>query len=493
MHPTVREQIPIVLISSIRASRNARSHTIKENTLKKIFIILLTTLIFTSSVLADGAVGVRIGVIDTGVSFKAINPDSVFSGKNYIFPEESLEDKIGHGTAVSAIIVGSVPARIEGICPTAVIIPLVCITKDNEEKIINGDTSVTAKAIYDAVDKFECKIINISSGAAKGSDELEKAVEYAESKGVLIITSAGNNQEDTYGAILYPAGYESVICVGAAEKNGSVAAFSRQNNTVDIIAPGTDLRLASINGTRIRGEGTSYATAVISGVAAQLMVENPELTAYEIRDILFESAININGQKFIYPDVTLGKVSKFFTDVHGAEHWAEKSVDMVVRLGIMKGTGENIFSPDLSVTRAMLVTVLYRAEGEPAANRSIPFADIDMGSWYADAVAWAEQNGIVKGISETEYAPDMNVTREQLATIMFRYAQFKGMDVVTTEENLGFNDVSDISEWAVAAMNWGVGRDYIFSRTKGEIAPRVSAARAEIAAFIHRYIVDTAK
>ena len=112
--------------------------------------------------MADEAVGVRIGVIDTGVSFKAVNPDSVSDGKNYIFPQESTEDKIGHGTAVSAIIAGSEPARIEGICPTAVIVPLVCITTDNEDKIINGDTSLTAKAIYDAVDKFGCKIINIS-------------------------------------------------------------------------------------------------------------------------------------------------------------------------------------------------------------------------------------------------------------------------------------------------------------------------------------------
>ena len=87
----------------------------------------------------------------------------------------------------------------------------------------------------------------------------------------------------------------------------------------------------------------------------------------------------------------------------------------------------------------------------------------------------------------------MNVTREQLATIMLRYAQFKGMDAVTTEENLGFNDASDISDWAVVAMNWGVGRDYIFTRTEGAIAPKVAATRAEIAAFIHRYNVSNEK
>ena len=82
----------------------------------------------------------------------------------------------------------------------------------------------------------------------------------------------------------------------------------------------------------------------------------------------------------------------------------------------------------------------------------------------------------------------MNVTREQLAAVMFRYAQFKGMDAITTEENLHFKDESSISEWAIAAMNWGVGQNYIFSRTEGNINPDAAATRAEIAAFIHRFI-----
>ena len=184
--------------------------------------------------------------------------------------------------------------------------------------------------------------------------------------------------------------------------------------------------------------------------------------------------------------------SEKFSDLDTTK-WYHEDIDYVLDNEIMLGTSETVFAPEGSLTRGMLVTILYRSEGEPATNKSIPFADVDMGAYYANAVVWAQQNGIVKGISETEYAPDMNVTREQLATIMFRYAQFKGMDAVTTEENLGFNDASDISDWAVAAMNWGVGRDYIFARTEGAIAPKVAATRAEIAAFIHRYIVSNEK
>lgn len=180
-------------------------------------------------------------------------------------------------------------------------------------------------------------------------------------------------------------------------------------------------------------------------------------------------------------------VSEAFEDLD-IEKWYHEDVDYVLENKIMLGTEENKFAPDESLTRAMLVTILYRTEGEPATNRSIPFADIDMGAYYANAVVWAQQSGIVNGVSESEFAPDNNVTREQLAAIMLRYAQLKGLDAVTMEENLHFEDASDISEYAVFAMNWGVGQKYIFSRTEGKISPKDAATRAEIAAFLHRFM-----
>ena len=179
---------------------------------------------------------------------------------------------------------------------------------------------------------------------------------------------------------------------------------------------------------------------------------------------------------------------KEFADVHHVEHWSEKSVDFVHILGLMNGTSENHFSPDVHLTRAMLVTVLYRNEGESAVNKSIPFADVDMGSWYANAVVWAKQNGIVNGVTENEFSPDANITREQIATIMFRYAQHKGMDDVTLEENLHFADADEISEYAVSAMNWAVGTGLMKGKSTTTINPKDNATRAEIAAILQRFI-----
>ena len=168
--------------------------------------------------------------------------------------------------------------------------------------------------------------------------------------------------------------------------------------------------------------------------------------------------------------------------------WYHEDIDYVIENGIFKGVTDSSFAPGSKLTRAMLVTVLYRIENEPATNKSIPFGDIDMGTYYASAVSWAQQNGIVKGVSETEFAPDNNITREQFAAIMFRYAQYKGMNAVTTEENLHFTDASEISEYAVSAMNWAVGTGLLNGKTATTLNPKDSATRAEAAAILHRFI-----
>jgi len=176
-----------------------------------------------------------------------------------------------------------------------------------------------------------------------------------------------------------------------------------------------------------------------------------------------------------------------FSDVKEND-WFYENVQYVVENNLMNGVAEDKFAPNDTLTRAMLVTVLYRNAGEPAVNKSIPFADVDMGSWYANAVVWVKQNGIVNGVNDTEFAPDTNITREQIAAIMFRYAQYRGMDAVTLEENLHFTDADEISEYAVSAMNWAVGTGLINGKSATTLNPKDNATRAEIAAILQRFI-----
>lgn len=180
---------------------------------------------------------------------------------------------------------------------------------------------------------------------------------------------------------------------------------------------------------------------------------------------------------------------KEFEDVHDVEHWSESSVDFVHTLGLMNGTGEDHFSPDVALTRAMLVTILYRAEGEPEATNDGKFSDVEAGSYYEKAVAWAQANGIVKGISDTEFAPNKHITREQIAAIMHRYAEHKEYDISVGETNVHeYDDAHHISDYAVEAMQYAVNLGLITGKTETTLNPVDKATRAEIATILERFI-----
>ena len=178
-----------------------------------------------------------------------------------------------------------------------------------------------------------------------------------------------------------------------------------------------------------------------------------------------------------------------FTDVKEND-WFFESVKYVNQNGLMSGTTNTTFAPNEPLTRGMLVTVLYRAEGEPTVDKSIPFSDVDANAYYANAVIWARQNGIVNGVTENEFAPDDNITREQIAAIMFRYAKYKGYDVSVGENTniLSYTDFDEISEYAISAMQYVVGSGLMKGKTETTINPKDNATRAEIAAILQRFI-----
>ena len=179
---------------------------------------------------------------------------------------------------------------------------------------------------------------------------------------------------------------------------------------------------------------------------------------------------------------------KKFTDT--ANTWAHDGIEFVVNNGLMNGTGSgSTFDPTGTMTRAMLVTVLYRNEGSPKAGDH-PFTDLTQ-TWYEDAVAWAAENGIVKGNSATTFNPDAPVTREQIATIMYRYAEYKGVDVSTLGDISGFPDAAKVDSWAEKGTKWAVGARLITGKgtTDGAIlAPTGDADRASVATILMRFI-----
>ncbi len=174
--------------------------------------------------------------------------------------------------------------------------------------------------------------------------------------------------------------------------------------------------------------------------------------------------------------------SKDFSDlVPGA--WYHSGVDFMLNNELMNGVGGDKFDPMGTVTRAMLVTVLWRAAGCPEAAEASTFVDVDADQWYTDAIAWAQAEGIVLGISETEFAPNGNVTREQIATILWRY---QGQPAV--DDELNFTDADAISGYAEAAMKWAVSAGIFKGDSDGKLNPTDDATRAEMAMIMMRYL-----
>ena len=149
---------------------------------------------------------------------------------------------------------------------------------------------------------------------------------------------------------------------------------------------------------------------------------------------------------------------------------------------------ETVVASEELCTRAMMVTALYRAEGEPAVWGGLAFEDVESGSDYEYAVAWAKTNGIVNGVSESRFAPNDNITREQIATIVYRYAIYKGMDAVNLSENLTFTDADEISEYANSALNWATQTELIKGYEDNTVRPQNNVTRAETEAILQRFM-----
>ncbi len=176
-----------------------------------------------------------------------------------------------------------------------------------------------------------------------------------------------------------------------------------------------------------------------------------------------------------------------FTDVKDTD-WFYEDVLFVYENGIMLGTSDTTFSPNGTATRGMMATVLWRMEGSPEPSGKNPFTDVPDSEYYADAITWANEQGIFVGYGGGVFGPNDPITREQLATIFYRYAEYKGYDLTPTDSLNRFSDKGEIADWAQYAVKWAVGSGLMFGTTDTTFAPKTTATRAQIAAMIHRFI-----
>ena len=226
---------------------------------------------------------VVIGILDTGISTRAIPLENIREGRNYLDPALSTEDTYGHGTAVASVILE--------VLPDAQLVPLVCNAYDNG-KIVQVDNDVFAQMIRDAVDVYQCQIINLSVGLILDKPSIREAVAYAEEQGVLVVASVGNDYETDGSFRYYPAGYDTVLAVGSVNNDcTAISRFSQRGVWVDVYAPGEDVTIATLSGNTRTSEGTSYSAARVTAYAGLLLQKaSGTLTAQELRQQVMESA-----------------------------------------------------------------------------------------------------------------------------------------------------------------------------------------------------------
>lgn len=169
------------------------------------------------------------------------------------------------------------------------------------------------------------------------------------------------------------------------------------------------------------------------------------------------------------------------------DDWFFKATGYCMHYNLMMGTGSTTFSPDANTTRAMIVTLLYRMEGQPSVSAASTFSDVPASQWYSDAITWASDNGIVKGVGDGLFAPTADITREDLISIFYRYANYKQWDVSASGDISGFSDQGSIRNYSLEPIQWGVGIGLISGMPDGTIQPQGSASRAMSAMFLMRF------
>ena len=199
------------------------------------------------------------------------------------------------------------------------------------------------------------------------------------------------------------------------------------------------------------------------------------------------TSVKLDANTTVYAKWTEAPVSGLpFGDVKSAD-WFYNDVKYVYEKGMMAGTAADVFAPNATTTRAMIVTILYRLEGSPAVTGTSSFVDVPAGQWYTDAVNWAAANQIVKGTSATTFAPNDSITREQMAAILYRYAQYKGYDVTKKADLSGYSDNGQVSAYAKDALAWANAAKLINGVTNTTLAPQGNATRAQVSAILHRF------
>lgn len=477
--------------------------------------------------------GVKIAVIDSGVrtTHEDLRSANIAAGYNVLDGTTDVTDDTGHGTFVSGVLAASMNngKGIAGLCQNVTIIPIKCFGSGE-----TTDASYIVTAIYKAVDTYDCDVLNLSLGLNVNLQSMKQALEYATSKGVIVVAAVGN---DGTSELSYPAAYPNVVGVGSVDSSGNISSFSQRNTSVYIVAPGSDIVSTGFSSdtSYVMGRGTSFSTPHAAAAAAVLKEYQPQADTDDFMEILKESSTDLgttgydttfgygslnftamvsamrsydfsgssspeigdpsNGETTPVPtpsdggndDTTVTDPLAKYTDL--TNHWARTEISYCVGRKYFVGISSSMFGPEYTMTRGMFITVLARMSGENISGYYNTFNDITEDKYYCEPCSWAATKKIIDADADGNFNPEANITREQMATFLYRYAGTKGYISGSQDLNVisGYSDYSYLSSWAVDPMAWAVKNGIINGRTTTTLCPKDTAKRSEVSAIVYRF------
>ncbi len=406
-------------------------------------------------------------------AFKSGNVPSKIKGNEEI-PEIKgntidikAETKIINKTAVSKVTSNQIKEALKEINDKDVSISGIAVTVDAGEDILKSDVEISKSSINDiSKEKLDLHIQTPLGVIIIPSEVLGKISEKAEGSNINIILAKADVNKLTEKQ-KSAAKENQVYDISILSSDKAVSGFGGQTITISLpykLKKGQIKNNVSVWYLNDKGEQEKL-NSVYDEETSLATFKTDHLSYYMIG---YENIIS-------------------FVDVNEKD-WFYDSVMYTVQKGLFSGTDETRFSPNSPMTRAMLVTVLHRLEGKTSPTLENKFKDVNLSEWYTDAIRWSSENDIVRGITDTEFMPQKNITREQLAVMLYRYARIKGMNTEVKGNITDFTDSKNISSWAIEAINWATENKLVAGRENGMLDPAGNATRAEVAAILERFI-----
>ncbi|MCM1231826.1 MAG: S-layer homology domain-containing protein [Ruminococcus flavefaciens] len=423
------------------------------------------TFAYAADLINDDDTPVKVSVKNGGTGVKA---DGYI---NYVFKSSSTGGG-GGGAATTPTTPDNTPAK-----DTEVEVKPTTTTKEDgtvvSEATVDNKTAETM--VSDAVAN-KSENVTVTVDAPDNATEVSATIPASAAKDLANKTDAALTVDTPVANVTLPN--EALADLGSSSGTVTVTAAKTEDDTVQITVAKNGSDVGTVKG------GIKVAVPVENATTGTVAV----LVNADGTETVIKKSVAVDGDLLAALDgsatIKIVDNSKSFADA--STHWGKSAVDFVTSRELFNGTGTNTFEPDTKMNRAMLVTVLHRLEDTPRGGTPA-FGDVSSGAWYTEAVAWASANGIVNGYGEGVFAPAEEVTREQIATILYRYAV--AMNIKTPESGSlnKFADGANTSDWAKDAMEWAVGAG-LFQGSNGNINPKDAATRAEVATLLMRFV-----